>query len=89
MVSTFNYCSLKYQNMSPNEQMSEWISLPLSGGSFLVAGAVKYPPATQKTTVGEEDGNPLQYSCLENPMDRAAWGDTVHMVAKNQTQLSN
>ena len=31
--------------------------------------------------------NPLQYSCLENPMDRGAWRATVHGVAKNQTQL--
>ena len=34
-------------------------------------------------------GNPLQYSCLENPMDRGAWWDTVHGVAKSQTQLSD
>ena len=34
---------------------------------------------------GEEHGNPLQYSCLENPMDRAAWWATVHGVAKSQT----
>ena len=37
---------------------------------------------------GEENGNPLQYSCLENPMDRETWGATVHGVAKSQTQLS-
>ena len=34
-------------------------------------------------------GNPLQYSCLENPMDRGAWWPTVHGVTKSQTQLSN
>ena len=32
-------------------------------------------------------GNPLQYSCLENPMDRGAWQATVHRVAKSWTQL--
>ena len=32
-------------------------------------------------------GNPLQYSCLENPMDRGAWWATVHEVAKSQTRL--
>ena len=32
-------------------------------------------------------GNPLQYSCLENPMDRGAWRATVYGVAKSQTQL--
>ena len=34
---------------------------------------------------GEGHGNPLQYSCLENPMDRGAWQATVHGVIKSQT----
>ena len=38
---------------------------------------------------GEGNGNPLQYYCLENRMDRGAWQATVHGVAKSQTQLSN
>ena len=37
---------------------------------------------------GEANGNLLQYSCLENPMDRGAWWAIAHGVAKNQTQLS-
>ena len=37
---------------------------------------------------GEGNGNPLQYSCLENPMDRGAWPATVHGVTKSQTRLS-
>ena len=36
---------------------------------------------------GEGNGNPLQYSCLEIPMDRGAWQATVHGVAKSWTQL--
>ena len=36
---------------------------------------------------GGGHGNPLQYSCLENPMDRGAWWATVHSVAKSRTQL--
>ena len=36
---------------------------------------------------GEGHGNPLQYSCLENPMDRGGWWATVHEVAKSQTRL--
>jgi len=36
---------------------------------------------------GGGNGNPLRYSCLENPMDREAWQDTVHRVTKSQTQL--
>ena len=38
---------------------------------------------------GEGNGNPLQYSCLENPMDRGAWWAAVHEVAKSQTGLSD
>ena len=37
----------------------------------------------------EGNGNPLQYSCLENPMDKGAWWATVHGVAKSQTRLSD
>ena len=38
---------------------------------------------------GGGNGNPLQYSCLENSMDRGAWRATVHGVAKSWTQLSD
>ena len=38
---------------------------------------------------GEGNGNPLQYSCLKNPMDGVAWWATVHGVAKSRTQLSD
>ena len=38
---------------------------------------------------GEGNGNALQYSCLENPMDRGAWRATVHEVAQSQTRLTN
>ena len=37
----------------------------------------------------EGNGTPLQYSCLENPMDREAWWTAVHGIAKSQTQLSD
>ena len=56
-------------------------------------------PAMQETWVqpldqeswapGEGNGNPLQYSCLENPMNRRAWQVTVRRVTKSQWQLSN
>ena len=60
---------------------------------------VKNPPANAGNTrdlcsipesersPGGRHGNPLQYSCLENPMDRGAWRDTIHGVAKSWTQL--
>ena len=38
---------------------------------------------------GGGHGNPLQYSCLENPMDRGAWRAAVDMVAKSWTRLSD
>ena len=38
---------------------------------------------------GEGNGNPLQCSCLEDPMDGEVWQATVHRVAKNQTRLSD
>ena len=38
---------------------------------------------------GEGHDNPLQYSCLENPMDRGTWQATIHEAAKSRTQLSN
>ena len=58
---------------------------------------VKNPPAVWETWVqslgwenpGEGHGNPLQYSCLENSMDRGAWQATVHGTTKSRTQLSD
>ena len=37
---------------------------------------------------GERNGNPLQYSCLENPMDRGDWWTAVHGVTKSQTEVT-
>ena len=63
-----------------------------SAGMSLVAQMVKNLPAMQNTWVwspGEGIGNPLQYSCLENPMDRGTWWPAVHGVTKSWTWLSN
>ena len=50
-------------------------NLPANAGDVgLIRGSGRSP--------GEENGNPLQYSCLGNPMDRGTWRDTVHGVAK-------
>ena len=40
-------------------------------------------------SLGEGNGTPLHYSCLENPMDRGAWWAAVHGVAKSRTRLSD
>ena len=45
-------------------------------------------PGSGKSS-GEATGNPLQYSCLGNPMDRGTWWATVHRITKSQTQLSD
>ena len=52
-----------------------------AGDSGSIRGSGKFP--------GEGNGNPLQYSCLEDSMDREAWWATVHGVANSLTQLSD
>ena len=42
-----------------------------------------------RSVIGEGNCNPLQYSCLKNPMDGGAWWAAVHGVAKSRTQLSD
>ena len=79
-----------------------WVNpLRSSQGLFGRPGgsAVKNSPASagdigsipgSRTSPGEGKGNPLQYSCLENPMHRAAWQATVHgIVSKSWTQFNN
>ena len=72
------------------------IHIAIYWASFL-CGSVKDPPANTGDAglipglgrfLGEGNNNPLQYSFLENPMDRRAWQATVHGVAQSQTQLS-
>ena len=83
-----------------------WFTLPrgFPGGSEVKASAYDEGnlgsiPGSGRSP-GEGNGNPFQYSCLENPMDRGAWWATVHgvakslvgyspWVAKSQTRLSN
>ena len=54
---------------------------------FASAGDVGLIPGL-RSSLGEGNGTPLQYSCLENPIDRGAWWAIAHGVAKSQTQLS-
>ena len=70
----------------------------LEGVGFPGGSVVKNPPASARDmdsipgsgrSSGGGNGNPLQYSCLGNPMDRDAWQVTVHRVTKNQTRLHN
>ena len=65
--------------------LPRWLS---SKESACTAGDVGLIPGSGRSP-GEGNGNPLQYSCLENPMDRGAWWATVHGVAKSRTRLSD
>ena len=65
---------------------------------FQSGSVLKNPPANagdaglipgSGRSSGEGNGNPLQYSCLQNPMDGGAWQATVHGVIKSQTWLSD
>ena len=50
------------------------------------AGDLGLIPESRRSS-GEGNGNPLQYSCLENPMEGGAWWATAHRVAKSWTRL--
>ena len=66
---------------------SHWLvvkNLPVSAGDVRDSGLI---PGLGRSSGGGH-GNPVQYSCLENPMDRGAWWVSVHRVAKGQTQQS-
>ena len=59
-------------------------NLPANAGDMRDTGSI---PGLGRSA-GEEHGNPLQYSCLENPIDRGAWWATVHGVTKSRTRLN-
>ena len=71
-VHPFNHCPPGLPGGSDGKE-----SACNEGDLGLIPGLGRFP--------GEGNGNPLQYSCLENPMDRGAWWATVHGVSKSQT----
>ena len=88
--------------LSPSARVQTWaLSLTSLGNlsmGFPGGSGVKNPPANAgdaglilalRRSPGEGNGYPLQYSCLENPMDRGAWRATVCGVTKSQTCLSD
>ena len=92
---TYSTSWLKLPTCPVCNQSWSWSLSPLgnshcSGPSFYVcnAGNQGSIPSSGRSP-GEGNGNPLQYSCLENPMDRGTWKSTVHSVTKNQTQLND
>ena len=70
--------------LSPRNKGAMWVKSPHANAedvrdAGLISGLGR--------SLGGRRGNPLQYPCLKNPMDRGNWGATVHRVAKSQTQL--
>ena len=92
IISFHLWALVKSAAVNIYEQVSESLFSDLLGlylgvellGHMIILGSV---PGSGRSPGGGH-GNPLQYSCLENPMDREAWWATVHGVAKSQTQLS-
>ena len=95
-----DYTSLTISSaMCEGFNFSMFLSMPIITWASQVVLVVKNPPANagdvrevglilgSGRSPGGGHGNPLQYSCLENPMDRGAWQATVHRVAKSQTWL--
>ena len=85
------WLNLKYISLSKRSQTQN--AIECIGGSEVKASACNAGdlgsiPGLGRSP-GEGNGNPLQYSCLENPMDGGAWWATVHRVAKSRTRLSD
>ena len=64
-------------------------TFPFADSSMYPCTAIKSNPGCNPGCNGEGNGNPLQSSCLGNPMDRGVWRGIVHGVTKSQTRLSD
>ena len=82
---TFRRISKKHSHLMSYSGLPRWLSGKESACNArdvgLIPGSGRYP--------GKGNGNPLQYSSLENSMDRGAWWATVYGASNSQTQLSN
>ena len=86
--------SLAWERILEDEIVAHFcILLGFPGGSEVKAsacnaGVLGSIPGSGRSP-GKGNGNPLRYSCLENPMDAGAWWATVHRVTKSRTRLSD
>ena len=81
-----NCCQTEIKIYVSNNQVALVVkNLPANEGDIRDVGSI---PGSGRSP-GKGNGNPLQYSCLENPMDRGAWWATVHGVTKNRFRLSD
>ena len=74
-----------YDNSRASQMTLVVKNLPANAGDIRDTGSI---PGSGRCP-GEGNGNPPQYSCPENPVDRGAWWATVHVVAKSWTGLSD
>ena len=79
--------------VSPDIMIIVYVHLGFPGGSVVKNPPINAGDMSSIPVLGRSPGggnvNPLQYSCLKNPMDRGAWWATVHRVAKSRTRLSH
>ena len=80
-----DFLSLKRRELLVKTGLPWWLKCKLSACNVVDLGSIH----GWGRCPGEGNGNPLQYSCLENPMGRGAWWASVHGVAKYQTQLND
>ena len=83
ILKSWYSCGFEIWNMYLNG-LPRWLSGKESAYSAGDAGSI---PGSGRSP-GGRNGNPLHYSCLEDPMDRRAWQAAAHRVAKSRTQLS-
>ena len=79
-----SYISMVHLSLTNNSMLMDFPGSSDGKASAYNAGDLGSIPGSGRSPE-ERNGNPLQYSCLENPMDGGAWQATVHAVAKSQT----
>ena len=84
------YCTLIRRNLATHSSTLAW-KIPWTEEpgrlQFMGSLGVGHDWATSLSCIGEGNGNPLQYSCLENPKDGGAWWAAIYGVAQSQTWL--
>ena len=73
--------------MGPNIHFPSVLMIKNPAANARATGRCRFDPWSGKSS-GEENSNPLQYSCLGNPVNRRAWQATFHSIANSQTRLS-
>ena len=86
---TANFYNAKLQLLLHQPNIFSWLLIFLKNFVLISCLRLLFQSAMASLSLGEGSGNPLQYPCLENPMDEGAWWAAVHGVAKSRTRLSD